>query len=85
MRLGHLTEADRDRLRSVIGAAGLPLRGPDWPAARYLDYMSIDKKAAKGVPRFVVLRRIGEAAVEEVAPSLVEATIAANTVAAAPA
>jgi len=69
----------------VIGAAGLPLRGPDWPAARYLDYMSVDKKASKGVPRFVVLRRIGEAAVEEGPPALVTAAIDANTVATAPA
>jgi 3-dehydroquinate synthase len=79
VRLGYLAPADLERLKSVIGAAGLPLQGPDWPAARYLGFMSIDKKASKGVPRFVVLRRIGAAAVEEVSPALVEAAIVANT------
>ncbi len=82
VRLGYLAEADLERLRHVIALAGLPLRGPDWPPGRYLEYMSIDKKASKGVPRFVVLRRIGAAAVEQVAPALVEAAIAANTAAA---
>ena len=85
VRLGYLAQGDLERLKAVIGAAGLPLRGPEWPAARYLGYMSIDKKADKGVPRFVVLRHIGGAAVEEVAPALVEAVLAANTVAATPA
>jgi len=70
-------------MKSVIGAAGLPLQGPDWPLERYLSYMSIDKKASRGVPKFVVLRRIGEASVQKVDPELVAQAIAAHTVAAA--
>ena len=83
MRLGYLGAEDLARMKSVIGDAGLPLQGPSWPLERYLSYMSIDKKASLGVPKFVVLRRIGEADVQKVAPELVAQAIAAHTVATA--
>jgi 3-dehydroquinate synthetase len=44
--------------------------------------MSIDKKAVQGIPKFVVLRRIGQADVQQVAPELVAQAIRAHTVAA---
>jgi 3-dehydroquinate synthase len=82
MRLGYLGEHEVARMKAVIGDAGLPLQGPAWPLERYLAYMSIDKKAAHGVPKFVVLRRVGEAAVQKVEQELVAQAIAAHTVAA---
>ena len=45
--------------------------------------MSIDKKASRGVPKFVVLRRLGDADVQTVDAELVAQAIAAHTVAAA--
>jgi 3-dehydroquinate synthase len=83
MRLGYLGAEDLTLMKGVIGDAGLPLQGPDWPLERYLSYMSIDKKASQGVPRFVVLRRIGEADVQKVDAGLVAQAIAAHSVAAA--
>ena len=83
MRLGYLDADDLARMKAVIGDAGLPLQGPDWPLARYLSYMSIDKKASQGVPKFVVLRRIGQADVQKVDAELVAQAIAAHTAAAA--
>ena len=81
VRLGYLGADDLARMKSVIGDAGLPLQGPPWPLERYLSYMSIDKKASQGVPKFVVLRRIGEAQVQKVDSELVAAAIAAHVAA----
>ena len=61
VRLGHIAEGDLARMKAIIGEAGLPVQGPDWPVARYLSYMSIDKKAVRGIPRFVVLEALGRA------------------------
>ena len=77
--LGDLASADRDRLRQVIASAGLPVRGPSWPAAHYLSFMSIDKKAERGTPKFIVLEALGRARVRKVDPGLVALAIAANT------
>jgi 3-dehydroquinate synthase len=82
LRLGHLAPEDLGRVRTVVGAAGLPLLGPAWPAERYLSFMSIDKKAVHGVPKFVVLRRLGQAEVAGVDPDLVASAILAHTAAA---
>jgi 3-dehydroquinate synthetase len=45
--------------------------------------MSIDKKAVHGIPKFVVLKRIGEAQVQGVDSALVAGVIAAHTPASA--
>jgi 3-dehydroquinate synthase len=79
VRLGYLQESDLGRMKSAIGAAGLPLSGPGWPIERYLSFMSIDKKAALGVPKFVVLKAIGQADVQKADPDLVAQAIAAQT------
>jgi len=78
LRLGYLDSGDLARMKSVIGEAGLPLLGPAWPVARYLSYMSIDKKAVLGVPKFVVLESIGRAKVQKVEPDLVAGAITAH-------
>ena len=80
VRLGYLSADDLARMKAVIGEAGLPLQGPAWPLERYLSFMSIDKKAIHGIPRFVVLEALGRASVQKVEPELVARTIAANTV-----
>ncbi len=83
VRLGHIAEGDLARMKAIIGEAGLPVQGPDWPVARYLSYMSIDKKAVRGIPRFVVLEALGRARTQDVDPALVALAVSANTVAAA--
>jgi 3-dehydroquinate synthase len=64
------------RVDAVVAAHALPvrLRAP-LPVAALLAAMARDKKVRAGLPRFVVLKRLGEAATRSdgIAPALVEA------------
>ncbi|MBM3646741.1 MAG: 3-dehydroquinate synthase [Alphaproteobacteria bacterium] len=68
-RLGLCPPADAARVRDHLGAVGLPLRlrsiGGDnrrrWEAARLIEHMRGDKKAADGRLTFVLVRGIGQA------------------------
>jgi 3-dehydroquinate synthase len=59
--IGLLNTADVARVRSLIARAGLPVKGAGLQIDRMLELMALDKKAARGEVRFVVLARIGEA------------------------
>jgi 3-dehydroquinate synthase len=76
-RLGLLEADAAARLREVVGEAGLPVRGPAWPASRYVELMSNDKKAERGTPRFVLLERLGAARIQRVADAPLAETLAA--------
>ena len=60
-RLGWLSSADVGRVRTLLQHAGLPLKGPDLGAARYLELMSHDKKVVAGSLRLVLLKALGDA------------------------
>jgi 3-dehydroquinate synthase len=75
-RLGQLAAGDLKRLRQLIEAAGLPVVAPDWPAARWVGIMEVDKKAEQGTPRFVLLKGLGEAFMSRVDPTVLAATLA---------
>ncbi len=61
-RLGMISAQDAHRVRSLVARAGLPVAGPaTLSAGRYLDLMAVDKKAARGRMRFVLLERLGSA------------------------
>ncbi|NJD35916.1 MAG: 3-dehydroquinate synthase [Betaproteobacteria bacterium] len=60
-RMGWLQSTDADRVRRLMEAAGLPVRGPDLGVARYLELMSHDKKVIAGNLRLVLLKALGEA------------------------
>ena len=62
MRLGHIQKGDVARVRDLIRRAGLPVAGPALAPERMLELMAVDKKAAKGKLRFIVLEAIGRAA-----------------------
>jgi 3-dehydroquinate synthase len=62
LRLGYLQKADVARVRDLIRRAGLPVAGPALAPERMLELMAVDKKAAKGKVRFIVLEAIGRAA-----------------------
>ena len=82
-RLGMIAGADAARIRALVGRAGLPVAGPGSLAAdRYLELMSVDKKAAGGKIRFILLERLGSAVLRSDIPEpLVRATLAACTAA----
>jgi len=73
--LGTLPEADVARIERVLAAHQLPVRlGGRLAVPDLLAAMARDKKVRAGLPRFVVLQRIGEAQTRSgVDPALVEA------------
>ena len=60
-RLGWLSAADVDRVRSLLQRAGLPVCGPVLGAEQYLEFMAHDKKVIDGRLRLVLLKSIGSA------------------------
>jgi 3-dehydroquinate synthase len=63
-RMGWLNDADFERGRAVIAAAGLPVLPPDdMSPDDFLDLMAVDKKVLDGKLRLVLVRRLGEAVV----------------------
>lgn len=61
-----LSEAEAKRLQDLMAASGLPARlGEKYKMEELLAAMSVDKKAREGKPRFVLLKRLGEAIVSD--------------------
>ena len=74
-RLGLVDDAFARRLTTLIGRAGLPVKGPKLGAARYLELMRVDKKAEDGEIRFVVIDGPGRAAMRAAPDALVSEVI----------
>ena len=75
---GMLLKSDVARVRRLLERAGLPVRGPALGAGRMLELMALDKKAAGGRMRFVMLEAIGKATLRQAPdPGTVEAAITA--------
>ncbi len=70
-RLGGVDAAFAERLTDLIRKAGLPVKGPQLGADRYMELMRVDKKAEAGAINFVVLDRPGHAAVTGAPDALV--------------
>ena len=68
-RLGMLERATAERLRRLIGRAGLPVAGPALGPDRYVELMAVDKKAEAGRMRFILLERIGAARITDQVPA----------------
>jgi len=80
VRAGSLAAADAGRVRALIERSHLPVRGPALGAERYLELMQVDKKAARGRVRFVLLDAIGRASLRDgVDEQLVREALAAAT------
>ena len=60
-RLGWLTAAEVQRVRTLFKRANLPVIAPDLGAEKYLEFMGHDKKVEQGKIRFVLLKKLGEA------------------------
>jgi 3-dehydroquinate synthase len=78
--LGLVRDSDVARVRRLVSRAGLPTRGPTLEPQELMALMAVDKKAAQGKLRFVVLEQIGRAALRG---SVDDAAVRAAIVAAA--
>ncbi len=58
---GSIRKEDVARVRALLARAGLPVKGPALSPDRLLELAAVDKKAAKGRTRFVLLTAIGRA------------------------
>ena len=62
-RLGLIDAAVKDRVRDILGKAGLPTEAPRIGAAKALALMQMDKKVLAGTVRLVLLEKLGRAIV----------------------
>ena len=60
--MGDFKKTEVSRLRELIRRGGLPIKGPALAPEQLMELMAVDKKAAKGKTRFVLLESIGRAA-----------------------
>ncbi|MBT8091568.1 MAG: 3-dehydroquinate synthase [Gammaproteobacteria bacterium] len=60
-RLSGIDDAEIERFRKLVIAAGLPVEPPAIPAARWQEAMGMDKKVQGKMLRFVLLRSLGSA------------------------
>lgn len=67
-RLGLITASATERLYELVRRAGLPTAPPAIAPERFLELMAVDKKAARGRVRFVLLRALGEAFLTDEVP-----------------
>ncbi|MDP2025281.1 3-dehydroquinate synthase [Sulfuriferula sp.] len=67
-RMGLMSEAQVERVRTLYRRAGLPDTAPDLGVEEYMQHMGLDKKVEGGRIRFVLLRGIGEAFVTAEVP-----------------
>ena len=67
-QLGYLSEADAERVRSLLARAGLPVTAKGLAPARMQQLMKGDKKVKDGRIHFVLLERLGAATVRDDVP-----------------
>ncbi len=62
VRLGWLSERDRERIESLLDVVGLPEKPPeDMHISDFMELMTMDKKSRAGKLRLVLLKDIGNA------------------------
>jgi 3-dehydroquinate synthase len=65
-QLGYLSQEDLVRFKKIIQMLHLPITPPKWGADQYLKLMSHDKKAQAGSIQYILLKSLGQAAIEKV-------------------
>jgi len=78
VRMGLLSEADALRLKKIIAALRLPTVPPKLGINRYMELMSVDKKAEGGEVRYILLDGFGRAKIQAVDDALVIQTLQAT-------
>lgn len=81
VRVGLLSESEALRLKKVIEALRLPIQPPKLGVDRFMELMSVDKKAEGGEVRYILLSGLGQAKIQTVDDHLVTQTLIANGVA----
>jgi 3-dehydroquinate synthase len=62
--LGWISDTDRDRVKSLVLKARLPVSSPDDMSPKaFIDYMSLDKKNLDARIRLVLLKALGDAVI----------------------
>jgi 3-dehydroquinate synthase len=75
-RLGWIAPSAFKRVVSLIDAAGLPTHPPAISPEHFMELMSVDKKAAGGQVRLVLLHGVGHAAISaDFDPKILEQTL----------
>jgi len=79
-RLGWLNQADLDRIKALLLAAGLPVHAPaDMTPERFKSLMAVDKKVLDGQLRLVLLKQLGQGVVTaDFAVQKLDATLTAG-------
>lgn len=67
-RQGWLSEAEVQRVRTLMERAGLPVIAPALGATKYLQLMGLDKKVVAGKMRFVLLKGMGHGVIADDVP-----------------
>jgi 3-dehydroquinate synthase len=80
VRVGLLSEAEASRLKKIIEAFHLPTQPPKLGVDRFMELMSVDKKAEGGEVRYILLNGLGQAKIQTVDDDLVIQTLIANGV-----
>ncbi len=80
VRVGLLSEAEASRLKKIIEALHLPTQPPKLGVDRFMELMSVDKKAEGGEVRYILLNGLGQAKIQTVDDDLVIQTLIANGV-----
>ena len=79
VRMGLMPAEFLPRMKRLIERAGLPVVGPKLGTERYLELMSVDKKAEGGAIRFVLIEGLGKAVMRAAPDELVAAVLADHT------
>ena len=76
--LGQICDADIARIKGLLEKAGLPVVAPKLGVERYLELMAGDKKVDSGRIRYILMRRLGESYVAELAAEVVACALEAG-------
>jgi 3-dehydroquinate synthase len=75
-RIGIIDAAIVEKVRQILGKAGLPVEAPQVGGIKILELMQMDKKVQGGAVRLVLLQRLGRAVVTAQYPKpLLESTL----------
>jgi 3-dehydroquinate synthase len=78
-RLGYLSQDDAQAVKALVSAAELPVVPPAIDEATFLRLMGKDKKADQGKMKFILLKAIGKASIEQgIPPDVLRRTLLAG-------